>query len=83
MKYDGFQRVAQRFEVLWPESVRYATPALQEHLSTARVYSNNHPYCPWSSEKRITKTTQAEITENAQLTDVGTAPAQAARSLEP
>lgn len=51
MKYDGFQRVAQRFEVLWPESIRYATSALQERLSTSCFYSNNHPYCTlrWSS----------------------------------
>lgn len=51
MKYDGFQRVAQRFEVLWPESIRYATSALQERLSTSCFSSNNHPYCPprWSS----------------------------------
>lgn len=51
MKYDGFQRVAQRFEVLWPESIRYAPSALQERLSTSCFYSNNHPYCPprWSS----------------------------------
>lgn len=34
VKYDGFQRVAQRFEVLWPESIRYATSARQERLST-------------------------------------------------
>lgn len=51
MKYDGFQRVAQRFEVLWPESIRYATSALQERLSTSCFYCNNRPYCPlrWSS----------------------------------
>lgn len=37
--------------MLWPESIRYATSALQEHLSTTCFYSNNHPYCPlrWSS----------------------------------
>lgn len=46
MKYDGFQRVAQRFEVLWPESIRYATSALQERLSAACFSSNNHPHCP-------------------------------------
>lgn len=62
MKYDGFQRVAQRFEVLWPESIRYATSALQERLSTSCFYSNNHPYCPlrWSSVFGLT----VELKEN-------------------
>lgn len=82
MKYDGFQRVAQRFEVLWPESIRYATSALQERLSAACFSSNNHPHCPLTCSVELKGNCQnntgrkkkKKITESARPTDVGAAP---------
>lgn len=81
MKYDGFQRVAQRFEVLWPESIRYATSALQERLSAACFSSNNHPHCPLTCSVELkgncqnnTGRKKKKITESARPTDVGAAP---------